>query len=326
MERRTFMTTVGIAGVTAAAGCLSSADSSDDSANDSENDPATGESTDPGAGSESAEAQIASGETDHETVGSGALEGDGLRDPHTVALANRSDDAIEASFAVRTDDGVAFERTVELESEASIAVTLTEIARYEIEASVPGEGTATTETIPLDMFDCNGSQTTIAFRPDGTLESSTVSTMMACFGVVTERIPATETFEHTIDGAIGSGKSGTGDDQPSEEQHSLGVVNPTDETWTVRAVLSGAEGAVFDGVFTLEADTAATLPIAEPGNYDLEASVLETDASEVESVDSDSFDCNVSSTNATVGADGQLEIRTISTMIACDVDSDDGSN
>lgn len=335
MERRTLLATVGIGAATVAAGCLSRSNESDDPETDTtpsdDTDPASAASTNDGAGSETADERIASGETDRRTVGSGDLDGDGLRTPHTVALANRTDETVEATFEIRRDDAAVLDERLTLEADASIAISLTELARYEVEASV--SGAATTETIGLDAFGCNGGQTTIRIQPDGRFETGTISTLLACPGVVTERIAAGESVEHTIGGGFGAGGSddggagddGSSDDGGSEEQHSLGLHNPTQETWTLRAVLADSAGVLFDGVFTLEANASVNLPIAEPADYEFDASVLETDASASEAVPSEQFDCNVSSTNATVDADGELAIRTISTMIACDASADDRS-
>lgn len=315
MERRALLTTLGIGAATAIGGCLSRADTSDDPGNDSgRND--GGNSGD----------RIAAGERGRRTVGDGSLRGDALRQPHAVALANRTAESVDATFAIRTADGVAFEEPLELGQDASIVVSLTEIARYEVEATVPDAGAATTQTVDLGSFDCNGGQTTFALQPDGRLESRTVSTMMACLDVVTERVAPGESIERTIGGEPSSEEHGGADD----EQHSLGVENPTASPWTVRVVLSESGDPRFDGVFVLGADASANLPITEPGDYELHASVLETGESEQESVDPGRFDCNASTTNAIATEDGELRIRTISTLIACDAtatvdDEADGS-
>lgn len=312
MERRALLTTLGIGAVTAIGGCLSRAGTSDDPGNDSDPD-----------GSGSSDTRIPVGERDRRSVGDGSLAGDGsfdgdaLRRPHAVALANRTEEFVDATFAIGTADGTVFEEDVELGSDASIVVSLTAIARYEVEATVPGAGTATTQTIGLESFDCNGGQTTFALQPDGRLESGTVSTAMACPDVVTERVGPGESIERTIGGE----PSGEGSDGTDDEQHSLGVENPTTSPWTVRLVLAESGGPRFDGVFVLGTDASVNLPIDEPGDYELHASVLETGESAHESVDPGRFDCNASTTNAIATEDGELRIRTVSTMIACDADA-----
>lgn len=316
MERRTLLTTIGTGVVTAAAGCLSSANESDDTANDTDGDGG-------GPGPQPERTRVASGETDRRTFGDESLDGDGLRQSHVVALANRTDDAVEAIFSIRQDGEVAFEERFELGADGSIAVSLTELSRYELQASIPNVG-STTQALGLDLFGCNGGQTTIALQSDGTFETGTISTMMACPGVVTEHVAADESFEHLIGGGFGASDSNGagGDGATSEERHSLGLDNPTDETWTIRAELSDTSGSLFDGVFTLEAGASVNLPIADSGDYEFATSVLETDATATEAVGTDLFDCNVSSTTAAVDVDGQLSVQTISTMMACDVDDD----
>lgn len=312
MERRAFLA-MGVGATAAAAGCLSRAtsidpedESSPDETESKANDPASDDETE----------RIESETTDRRTIGSGSLDGDGLRTPHAVALANRTDGDVEGTFTIRTDGDVAFEETVELEPGAVLSVSLTEFARYEVEASIPDAGAATTETVGLDVFDCNGGQTTIGLRPDETLESTTVSTRLACVSVE-ERVPAGESVEHVI-GGVSAGEA-----ENDDAKHALRAENPTEETWTVRAQLSEDAEAVFDGAFTLEPDAEAVLPIAESGDYEFLASVLETDAAATESVGADLFDCNSSSTTASVDAEGELDVQTISTLIACGVDDDE---
>lgn len=308
---------MGIGATAAAAGCLSRATSIDPE-NESSPDETESKANDPASDDETE--RIESETTGRRTIGSGSLDGNGLRTPHTVALANRTDEIVEGTFTIRTDGDVAFEETVELEPDAVLSVSLTEFARYEVEASIPDAGAATTETVGLDVFDCNGGQTTIGLRPDETLESTTVSTRLACASVE-ERVPAGESIEHVI-GGVGAGEAENGDDA----KHALRADNPTAETWTVRAQLSEDAQAVFDGAFTLEPGAEAVLLIAESGDYEFEASVLETDAAATESVGADLFDCNSSSTTASVDAEGELDVQTISTLIACGVDEDDRSN
>lgn len=313
MERRALLTTLGIGAATAIGGFLSRAGAIDDPGNDS--DPDDSGPTD---------GTVPSGRRDRRTVGDGSLGGDALRRPHAVALANRTAEPVDATVAIRTADDTAFEEQLELGSDASIVVSVTELARYEVEVTVPDDNAATTETIALESFDCNGGQTTFALQPDGRLESRTVSTTMACLDVVTERVGPGESIERTIGDEPSGDEHGGSDD----EQHSLGVENPTTQPWTVRTVLTESGEPRFDGVFVLGADASVNLPIAEPGDYELHASVLETGATARESIDAGLFDCNASSTNATASETGGLRIRTISTMIACDagaVGATDGS-
>jgi hypothetical protein len=310
MERRALLTTLGIGAAAAIGGCLSRADTNDDPANDSDPDDSA-----PSGG------RIPAGERDRRTVGDGSLGGDSLRRPHAVALANRSGESVDATFAIHSADGPVFEEDLELGPDASIVVSLTEIARYEVEATIPDVGAATTQTVGLDPFDCNGGQTTVALQPDGRLESGTVSTTMACPDVVTERVGPGESIERGIEPAIERTNGGTHSPEGADsddEHHSLGVENPTASPWTIRVVLSEDGDPHFDGVFELGADASANLPIAEPGEYHLDASVLETDEHKRESIDPGLFDCNASTTNATATENGELRIRTISTMIACD--------
>lgn len=59
-------------------------------------------------------------------------------------------------------------------------MTLTEAGDYQGMASIPSAGTSATFEVGSEQFDCNHSSTNVTIGADGTLDETTISTMMAC--------------------------------------------------------------------------------------------------------------------------------------------------
>lgn len=73
--------------------------------------------------------------------------------------------------------------------------------------------------------------------------------------------------------------------------------------------------AVRDGSTTLDPADATELRLVEPADYTVELGV--GDESTTIEVTDDQFDCNATTTTATIEAGGGIETRTISTTVAC---------
>lgn len=212
MKRRTFLGTVSI-GVTTISGCLTRTDSSGDvfatdiadpyinnSSNTSISDTTATESlatetatpenqtkTSQPAGRE----RVASGKRKETTIGSRSVTPDGQQRPYGVTLSNATDKMWVASLTIRmrptgsernTQSGssTVLDTTYELESHASVDVSLVEPGHYSIEVTIPKRGTTSTTNITYSQFDCNHSSTNITIRPNGSLKIRAVSTQMGC--------------------------------------------------------------------------------------------------------------------------------------------------
>ncbi|ELZ47954.1 hypothetical protein C464_07700 [Halorubrum coriense DSM 10284] len=207
-----------------------------------------------------------------------------------------------------------FEESVELEADASIVASLTDLDTYTARVAVPGLNATEEVTIDRSQFSCNVTRTTVSIQDDDTLDSMSISTRMACPGVVTETAPADGLASHTL-----------GDNPvPADTgrfSHSLRLRNPSDETWTTRILVEKESVVQFDGVYTVEPEGTVLLTLSESGAYSLSMSVLETGATETEQITPENFDCNESSTRAEINATGELTANTVSTLRACDIET-----
>ncbi|QIB75904.1 hypothetical protein GL213_02580 [Halogeometricum borinquense] len=306
MERRAFLGTVGIALSAAVGGCTARGGEENGSEQTE-----TGTMTDEDDNQTSGESptQVSGSGTVSRTVSDGSLSEPGLRKPHRLQFKNATDDSQVGTLQIRgSDDETRFEEQFELASDASVSVILTALDRYEATISL-ASGTSKTVELGPELFDCNTTTTTAAIQSDGTLDVMTASTRMACPGVVTDTVPAGESRAERI------GEDTTED--TSRKPHAVLLGNPTDETWTTRLRVADDERVRFDGVYTVEPEANVRVVLAEPAEYQLDASVLETGAEATESVGADQFDCNSSSTSVSVTDGGELKVASISTLMAC---------
>ncbi|WP_245708200.1 hypothetical protein [Halobacterium jilantaiense] len=207
-----------------------------------------------------------------------------------------------------------FEESVELEANASIVASLTDLDTYTARVAVPELNAAEEITIAPSQFSCNVTRTTVSIQDDDTLDSMGISTRMACPGVVTETASADGLASHTVgDNPI---PADTGN-----FSHSLRLRNPSDKTWTTRILVEEESVAQFDGIYTVEPEGTVLITLSESGTYSLSMSVLETEAMETEQVLPENFDCNESSTRAEINAAGELTANTVSTLMACDIET-----
>ncbi|WP_323171126.1 hypothetical protein [Natrialba sp. PRR66] len=317
MERRTVLASIGIGLTTAAAGCLSETDATADPGSESESNPeseSTPENDDRSLATqaESAPTTVESGATVDRRIGDETLADSGLRKPVQVALTNRASETHTPALVIERDETTVLEESFELGADAAVHVSLSDLDEFTVRATLPDAEQAETVTVGRDQFDCNATTATIAVQDDGTLESSVISTLMACRGVVTATVERDETNSTTV-GAM----PGASEQDAADAKHGVVVHNPTAQTWTTRILLEESSDPTFDGVYTLEPGATAEIELAESGEYDLDVTVLETDATEHEQIGATSFDCNTSTTQAELDAAGTVDLTTISTRMAC---------
>ncbi|WP_313696247.1 hypothetical protein [Halorarum halobium] len=258
-------------------------------------------------------------ETDERTLGSGALEARGLRKPHRVALTNPTDERREATLSiVRSGDALLDER-FDLAAAATVAASLTDLAPYDVEAALPATDATESLTIGTEQFTCNHTRTGIGVQADGSLDSTSISTLMACPGVVTERVDGDGLAPQVVGDEPVPADTGKG-------IHDVVIENPTDDSWTVRLLVDDPSTTRFDGVYTLEADTRAIVTVTESGDYGVDLRVVESDAVATAALSPGNFDCNDSSTTARLDAEGGLDVTTVSTLMACGTDAGNGSS
>ncbi|QCD67170.1 hypothetical protein [Halomicrobium mukohataei] len=96
---------------------------------------------------------------------------------------------------------------------------------------------------------------------------------------------------------------GSADEGPEDTTHGVTLRNESDRTWTARLLVDGDAGPLFDGVYTVAPGGRVRLTLAERGTNSVSFDVLETGGTATEAVPSSSFDCNESSTRATIDAE-----------------------
>ncbi|EJN57022.1 hypothetical protein [Halogranum rubrum] len=107
------------------------------------------------------------------------------RKPHQVWVWNDADEAHDLTLTLSNARGTIVERTVSFEANSKLVVVLQVPSAYEFTVAVKGEGAgeidaSETVEIPFSQFDCNDSATDVVVRDDGSIESSSVTTEMAC--------------------------------------------------------------------------------------------------------------------------------------------------
>jgi len=311
MERRTFLASAGIGLVTATAGCTSQATPSGSPETDEETTTPGSEGTQTGT-EQTEQTLIEAGDTAERRIGTASLEERGLRNAHHVAFGNPTAESHQGTMTITTGGETVFEESVELEANASIVASLTDLDAYTARVAVPELDVAEEVTIEPHQFTCNVTKTTVSIQEDNTLDSRSVSTRMACPGVVTETAPADGLASYTL-----------GDDPiPADTgkfSHTLLLRNPSDETWTTRILVENDSTAQFDGVYTVEPEGTVLITLSERGTYTLSMAVVETETTVTEQVTPANFDCNESSTRAEIIATGELTTNTVSTLMACDI-------
>ncbi|AGB15599.1 hypothetical protein Halru_0980 [Halovivax ruber XH-70] len=237
----------------------------------------------------------------------------GRRSPHAVFLTNPTKTERTVALAIEQGGETILDESFTVQPEGAAKVAISRFAAYTVEAAVDGSSESATETVERTQFDCNATSVQLELQADGTLSSSTLSTMMACGNVVTERVASGETVAHTV------GTIEESDEMQGE--HTISVSNPTDRTWTARVLLEDEEITRFDGLFTVEPDATADVRFDRNGSETIATRVLDTGASAA--VDLEKKDigaCNVATTTVQLTDDGTLETSTESTDLGCQPD------
>lgn len=103
------------------------------------------------------------------------------RKPHQVWVWNDADEAHDLTLTLSNARGTIIERTVSFEANSKVAIVLQVPSKYEFTVAIEGESeTSETVEIPFSQFDCNDSASDVVVRDDGTIESGSVTTQMAC--------------------------------------------------------------------------------------------------------------------------------------------------
>ncbi|TKX44871.1 hypothetical protein EXE41_12935 [Halorubrum sp. SD690R] len=310
MKRRMFLASAGIGFSTAAAGCTSQAVSSRSPEADTEKTANTSESTQNETDQKSAQTLIKAGDTAERTIGAGSLDTRSLRKPHHVAFRNPTEETHHGTITISTASETVFEESIEFEANTSLIASLSDLNLYTVRVAVPTLDATKEVTVEPDQFICNVTKTTISVREDRTLGSMSVSTRMACPGVVSKSVPADERVSHTL------GEDSTSTDS-ERGSHTLVLRNSSDETWTARMLVENDSTAQFDGVYTVGPAGTVLITLGERGTYTLSVDVLETEGTITEQATPENFDCNQSSTQVNISAGGELTGNTLSTLMAC---------
>lgn len=312
MKRRTFLASAGSSLATVAAGCTSRIPSSR-AERDSETTTTTSADAQPETEQLPESTLIEAGDTAERTIGGASLEERGLRKAHHVALGNPTGETHHGIITVSETNETVFEESVELDANATIVMSLTDLNTYTTRVTVPEMDATEEVTIDPDQFTCNVTRTTVSIQENNTLDSMSVSTRMACPSVVTETASTAKPASHALGGDSTSTDSGN-------RSHTLMLRNPSDKTWTTRILVENDSTAQFDGVYTVEPEGTVAITLSESGTYTLSVGVLETEMTIAKQVTPENFDCNQSSTQVAITAAGQLTANTVSTLMACDTE------
>lgn len=310
MKRRTFLASAGIGLTTAAAGCVSQTPSRRGAEMGSEKTTTTSADTQTETGQLPGQTLIEAGDTAERVIGGESLQERGRRKPHHVTFGNQTEETHQGTITVSKAGETVFEEPVELEANANIAVSLTDLNPYAIRVTVPALDATEAVTIEPSQFTCNVTRTAVGIQEDSTLDSIGMSTRMACPGVVTETASPDKPASYTL-----------GDDSTPADTgrgcHTLMLRNPSDKTWTTRILVENDTTTQFDGVYTVEPEGTVAITLSESGTYSLSVGVLETEMTVTEQLTAENFDCNQSATRAEVNAAGELTVSTVSTRMAC---------
>ncbi len=182
MKRRDLLASAGGIGFLALAGCTARGDDSGD-----QDDPTTTPTDDPTTtppGGQAGDDWAPDGDEPALSLSVGDRDGVAFPEnngPHGLRVWNATDVDRTVTISLReTDTDVVLERTVALSADAWVRVELLAPATYELTVGVEN-GPSETLTVERSWFDCNGSVTTVAVRPNE-VESRTISTALGCPG------------------------------------------------------------------------------------------------------------------------------------------------
>ena len=180
--------------------------------------------------------------------------------PHPVTFENATDGSVTLDLSVAAEGrGAVWARTVELAPAGSFELRLAEPAHYTVEVRRTGGGSdgdpGATVDVPLSLFDCNYTGTTVEVTADG-VDATTFTTELAC--------PAPELVDTSFD--AGEGACGTPTDAADvrydgEAVRVTGTVSMPDPCRSVslsEATYDDGKSTLFLTVQVAAADPAAT--------------------------------------------------------------------
>ncbi|PSQ17799.1 hypothetical protein BRD00_06295 [Halobacteriales archaeon QS_8_69_26] len=262
MKRRTLLTNVAGIAAAGAAGCLGGGTTGGngttpgDDPTTTPDDPTTtpDDPTPTPRESPNAADWNPSSASPHETATLGSREGVPFPDnnkPHTVRVWNAATVDREIALVFLAGDEVAYERGFSVPADGWVSVTINEPGPYEVAVEVDGERGDTLE-LGGSTFDCNDSVTSVAVGPEGSVDSITESTTMACGG------PA----QNGQSFARGQSDCGSRDDAAvefrEEAVHVTGAVrtpNPCSDLTLASVTLDGGEYADDESTLALTVAT-----------------------------------------------------------------------
>ncbi|MFC3956997.1 hypothetical protein [Halovivax cerinus] len=306
MKRRHVLAAAGLGATAATAGCLQRLDATTPADTQPRGSTPDGD-TPPSDAARST--RVPSGGTVERAPGDDTSGIGGRRSPHAVFLTNPTNTGRTVALVIVQGGKTLLDEAFAVEPEGTVAVEIRRLAAYTVEATVEGSGETETATVERAQFDCNATSVQLELQADSSLSSSTLSTLMACGNVVTDRVASGERVEHTV-GTI----------EQSDEldgHHTVSVENPTARPLTARLLLGDGERTLFDGLFSVEPDATADVHFDRNGSDRIEARVLETDASATVDLEEAGLGCTAARTTFELTEGGVLDTSTISTDLAC---------
>ncbi|UVE49861.1 hypothetical protein KU306_13200 [Haloferax larsenii] len=304
MQRRAFLSAVGI-GLTSVTGCLASADDGGSTGDDETTDaPPTTDEPDTDDSDDSL--AVDAGERVTAVVGT-EPDGDSGFVPHRLRLTNDTEEPWVARIEVTPTLAHPHAGTYKLAPDAEVSVVLRVPADYDVRVTDVQSGATATESLSPDDFDCNQSWT--AFSPDGDdISVAGASTRMAC-------APPTLTGDDALSVTVGDGSLSS---ESYTKPHAVSVGNETDETTLVDVAIETDEGRVaFGGRYRLESDARVDVRVTEQSALVARVVRLDNDTEKAVSIDQSVFDCNNSRTTISLDDSGGLTSATASTLMAC---------
>jgi hypothetical protein len=99
--------------------------------------------------------------------------------PHSVSVWNAADTERDIGVHLAADREMVRDRTVTVPADEFLTLRLLEPADYELALSLDGEQVGSL-SVGTGYFDCNNSTTSVGVFPDGRIEHSTLTTLVAC--------------------------------------------------------------------------------------------------------------------------------------------------
>ncbi|WEL18186.1 Uncharacterized protein SVXHr_2025 [Halorhabdus sp. SVX81] len=125
---------------------------------------------------------IAADSTVSKTLGDGEPPADGGDNAHNIVITNPSSETWTVRVILQSETTSQLDGIYTIEPAGKSRLTLTESGTYDIDVCVLETGVTETINLTAENFDCNVSTTQVGVDSEGTLDSTTLSTLMACVG------------------------------------------------------------------------------------------------------------------------------------------------